>query len=74
MISLLLALFAVQSGRLHTACALQTENQRNGSLNQKTKNELRERWKLRDPEGFAAQELRRTNYFEMKRKGKIPKA
>ena len=38
------------------------------------KNELHERWELRDPEGSAAQELRRKNYFEMKRKGKIPKA
>ena len=44
------------------------------SLNQKTKNELRERWKLRDSEGFAALELRRKHYFEMKRKGQIPKA
>ena len=43
-------------------------------MNQKTKNELREMLKLRDPEGFAAQELRRKHYFETKRKGKIPKA
>ena len=28
---------------------------------------------LRDPESFAAQELRRKSYLEMKRKGKIPK-
>ena len=35
------------------------------SLNQKSKDELREKLKLRDPEGFAAQELRRKNYIEM---------
>ena len=38
------------------------------------KHELRERWKLRDLEGFAAQELRWKNYIEIRRKGKIPKA
>ena len=43
------------------------------SLNQKSTDELREKWKLRDPEGFATQELRRKNYFEMKKKGKVPK-
>ena len=29
---------------------------------------------LRDPVGFATQELRRKNYFEMKRKGTVIKA
>ena len=28
---------------------------------------------MRDPEGFAAQELRRQKFVEMKRKGEIPK-
>ena len=37
------------------------------SLNQKSKDELREKWKLRDPEGFATRELRRKNYIEMKK-------
>ena len=36
------------------------------SLKQKSKDRLREKLKLRDPEGFAAQELRRKNYIEMK--------
>ena len=44
------------------------------SLNQKTKDELLAKWKLRDPEGFAAQELRRKHYIEMKTKCKILRA
>ena len=43
------------------------------SLNQKAKDELRARWQLRDPEGFAAQELRRKQIFEKNREGTIPK-
>ena len=41
-------------------------------LNNKSKDELREKLKLRDPEGFATQELRRKNYIEMKNKGTVP--
>ena len=29
---------------------------------------------MRDPDGFAAQEMRHNNYMEMKRKGNVPKA
>ena len=43
------------------------------SLNQKAKDELRARLQLRDPEGFAAQELRRKHFLEMTRTGKIQK-
>ena len=43
------------------------------SLNQKTKDEFHAKWKLRDPEGFVAQELRSTKYVEMKKNGKIQK-
>ena len=43
------------------------------SLRQKSKDELREKLKLRDPEGFATQGLRRNDYIEMKKIGKVPK-
>ena len=41
------------------------------SLNQKSKYELSDKLKLRDPECFATQELRRKNYIEMKKKVKV---
>ena len=41
--------------------------------NRKTKNALRDKWKLDDPVSFAAQEARRKLYNEMKAKGKIKK-
>ena len=44
------------------------------SLNQKTKDDLRAKLKLRDPVGFATQELQRKSYLEMKRKGTVTKA
>ena len=40
-------------------------------MNQKNKDAVQAKWKLRDPDGFATQELRRKNYFEMKRKDKV---
>ena len=43
-------------------------------MNQKTKDAFREKWKLRDPIGFAAQEARRKHYLEMKKKGGVSKA
>ena len=43
------------------------------SLNQKTKHEFHAKLKLRDPEGFVAQELRSTKYVEMKKNCKIQK-
>ena len=41
------------------------------SLNKKSKYELSDKLKLRDPECFATQELRRKNYIEMKKKVKV---
>ena len=40
-------------------------------MNQKNKDALRAKLKLRDPDGFAAQELTRNNYYEMNRRGKV---
>ena len=43
------------------------------SLNKKTKNEFCAKRKLRDPEGFVAQELRSSKYVDMKINCKIQK-
>ena len=43
------------------------------SLNQKHTNDARENWKMKDPDGFAAQERRRADYQKLKQTGKVGK-